>query len=493
MQRSINDTQAPLLRASSFALAAAYLFFIVSSALFIAADLRVPTYASSAILICAASAYTALSFMEGKINIGATLAAQCALWYILPLSYAWAIAPLWFQDTIDTAIRVNFFVALSTFVIFLASEALGPTHKIHSTGLPDPMVAIVAGLLSTGLIVYLMATGEWGYRIGDFETENRQSIALALTTGTGLAIAPLCAYVIGAIKTRAGRATRQVLALACIALFHVYAWIPMQRRQLAIMLLLILLAYLSARYRHKMSLTVLIRAAVGFIVLVPIIYAMWQVFFQIRVMSYSLSAGETISVSKFFSDSSAYVGDTSADFQDNLLERPFITKSVDTVYHTQLEYLYGEHLYTSFIGALPSALFPWKNMILFYAGGVGEGLWTVKGMIPFDDYSNTIFLDSIVDFGYFGPFIYFAIFVLFLFGLCILTTRLKDQTWSVFFFYMLCVFSVSIEASPTALFVFGRNALIAMGVFYVVCKVFGQRLSRRAGSLPRRNVVRTGG
>ncbi len=58
------------------------------------------------------------------------MAVQCALWYVLPLSYVWAVAPEHFLPTVNEAIDANLGVALTCLAIFIVSLSISPVHRL---------------------------------------------------------------------------------------------------------------------------------------------------------------------------------------------------------------------------------------------------------------------------------------------------------------------------------------------------------------------------
>ena len=444
--------------------------FVVAAAIAYGTDIEIFASVLAVPLVSSAVLYTILSVLGGRLNIGQMLTVQCALWYTLPLTYIWFFEHNHIRLIVQSAIVCNLFIVAAMVALFIASS-IGPTHRLGKASDEHVDVTLAVGFLFSALVLYLMNSGQWGYRTAENLTDaDTETVLVSLVTSLVPPLMCLCVYSLGSLARVRRTISIRFAALACCALFFTYASLPLPRRQTAIMMVLSLLGYLSARYGHVANWRVLKRAATGILLLVPIIFVFWQIFFQIRMASYEFRAAgvATVSLSEALS---ASPNDSSDEFQKNLLERPFITTSVTAVYNNQDNYLYGTNILASLINSLPSAIFPWKASIIKSLGGVGERLWANAAGIPLDDYANTVVLDSLVDFGMVGPFIYIPFYVLVL----VLTSRIaraySGRNWQVFFFFSLIVFLMSVEASPATLFGFTRNTIITMSVFIMVEKV----------------------
>ena len=230
---------------------------------------------------------------------------------------------------------------------------------------------------------------------------------------------------VGAIATISGDVEAPLLAIAfCMALnarsrwerFYLYALtfvlfvldFPNGRRAMIYGMVLLILATRLGRFRVSIS---PFKKIIAVLIMGGILYFFTLAFFYFRVASYTL-VHPTITqrvdaVIELVKDKKGSKVDE--EFASNVQGRTFILGFVGELvgYTNSIPGTHGQDLWSQFQFALPSALYPGKNVNFSE-----EGLANDQFGSHFPDQANSILTAGVVDFGMLGLLIYPLVFIL---------------------------------------------------------------------------------
>lgn len=451
----------------------AFIYYVTNNASLI--------YASSIVIcgLCIVHAITTVFFV--RLNIWALVCTQTLLWYLFPFTYSGMVD----YETINT---VPLGDNISSLVLVVALAGVGywlsglfavirwrpsdiEPHRLYLFTAPF-LVAQAALLISGG----------WGFQVVLDETVygagSASEINMLMEVITP-ALGPLIGFHLGRLL-RQGRFWQAWPMVVSLALQIVW-WLPIGRRVMAVEIIVTVIAFFAAFYSMRLSVRRVFVFCVSGLALLPVVYLMWNLFFAFRQASYLLNASTatTISAAELM-DFSKKAGDASQEFGENVLSRPFIINSVTICLDKASGLLWGTQLVTQALLSVPSFILPIKSDLLDQLGGVNERLWERKLSIPYTDYANTMLLDSYLDFGVFGFFVYLSLIGAIFLLIFRLYGAMKNTIALAYCFFSLTINLLLVEGSLSAQFALARGLLLVLAVAHVVTAVSnaGTRRSR---------------
>lgn len=321
--------------------------------------------------------------------------------------------------------------------------------------------------------VVLIVTGKWTYGslllAGVRQDMGESAQYLQIANLISIAAMPFSAYILGRILSE-NRAISANLFFVIAEIFSGMMWNFIGgRRYFIVEIGMSCVLYLSARYKNagkKLKISTVMQLL---IVSLGVISVAAPAYFAVRLASESVSKGRQMPGIGELLASSKGVGNAqmSRGYDQKVVDRSAIIGSVSTVSETNRDFSYGYGLYNSIMMALPPQIF---NKSRLYK--TPEDLWYTLG-VPYDDYSNTLVLDSYVDFNFFG----YAIYLFIICSMIIISLNLmeKFKYFSLLYKISFVFLFLNTETGVSTYFVQQRNMLViffALIVFELVHNVF---------------------
>ncbi|MDF0490936.1 hypothetical protein PX554_22680 [Sphingomonas sp. H39-1-10] len=329
----------------------------------------------------------------------------------------------------------------------------------------------------TMIQLFLIAGGIWTYgSVLMASTRPDAGGVVALLRAVDLcatAAMPMTAFFLGIKLASRGRLTSGAVLLCGFALLIGLIWHFISgRRYLTVEIVLCAVLYLAARYRlqgKKLKVTGVGRIA---ILVAGVIVVAWPVYFAVRVASYtSKNSGEMPGIVDLVTSATEVKSqDLEAGYNQKVIDRSAIILSYSAVQSTLRSFAIGQGLLVSVAMASPPFIVDKSKL-----PGSPEKIWASLG-VPEDDYSNTLALDSYVDFGYIGYAVYLLIAVLPIYFI-VLLFRFRKLPSSVVQISSIFLF-LNTETSVTGYLVFARNVSILAIILFAI----GSLGRRRRGS-----------
>ena len=330
-----------------------------------------------------------------------------------------------------------------------------------------------------------MASGQWTY--GGLATALigvAQSSPLVILIGWLSSVTtPLAAVIAGGMLRSTARkarlASNPVFIANILAIIVGMGWhFIAGRRALAIITIEVVIAlvvFSRKKLVRKLKISSLIYAFAG---LSAVIAFAWPAFFAIRAASYSFeTSGSMPSIIEML-ESSATIdqGQIADGLSDNIASRTSIIDHYSMIQNSMSEYILGSGIVYNIASSLPPFIFIGKQeyMALY---PTTEAVWTAKAGVPFNDWANTIALESYVDFGILGLSLYLVLTVFVVKIVIKLCNGSKMANWILFLGLIYTI--LNIESSYNGLIVTLRNAICLIAALYILDRVLVAMLPAR--------------
>ncbi|MGI6245943.1 MAG: hypothetical protein ACOYJQ_09265 [Pseudochelatococcus sp.] len=448
------------------------LISLVGYLLFMSFEVRVLFYIGCALLCISCGQYAIKSLFRRKLNTGALITSQTMLWYALPFSYIGFFGYeyyIWNALEIDNAETVAIIILVSYILYFIfdryGKEITIPDVEIRFNSCALLLLPILLSQL------YMVIAGQRGYAnvVGVGQTQEEASQLYQFTVALSTSVMPLCAVMLAKILIDSENRQKLARLMFCISalLVQFLWWTTAGRRAMTILAIISVVSFFSIYYKRKLTERKIFMIIAFSIVFVPAVWYLWESYYLLRLATTASRGAENLSIMDLGRAQELTGGlDMDSAFTNNVIKRPFsLPTSVTVVRETASGFLYGWNTLSQLLLSIPSAFFPGK---FDFIGPVGELLWFEALGVPLTDWSNTLFIESYIDFGVFGLFIYIIIIS----ALMRLTLWIaRGIGWDVviwFTYFNLAFFMLSIEASANTIFVGFRSAFIALFIAFVV-------------------------
>ncbi|MBD3760738.1 hypothetical protein [Rhizorhabdus sp.] len=400
------------------------------------------------------------SLHAGSINVGAVLSSQTILWYAAPLSYAGFID---YDALIQVPFRQNAIslglISVSATACFIISQMKGITLRLP---LIEPRYIYAAAVISF-VQLSLIVGGNWGFATMAADSAGRGQNYLTNTLNVfAPAAAPICAALLG--RLYAGdirRSSGLTLAAITILVIQIVWWTASGRRNMSIVFVMTMVfAFRYAFPERVTGKTIATFAALGLLA-IPANIVAWDYFWTTRLLAENNDGSPNnlsiLEYQEIKQRAAAYDGGVGGA-TDNMIIRPFalINTFSDVTSETQ-DFLWGRNILTYTLLAIPPIFFASKADTV---GESAEDLWRHVAWIEATDWSNTIFMDSYMDFGLAGFPIYIAIILMMATALIYLANLIKSPLCVMFIFFSLAFGIFNIEILANTLLVIGRGLFV---------------------------------
>jgi hypothetical protein len=408
---------------------------------------------------------------KGYVDIFRLCCYSTIVFYIFPISYYPLVSEyVQFSDSeiVTNSTLIVFCTGLgyALNLIFPIRYSIRITQSIKNfLYMAFPIFLLQVAMMATGMLA-LAGTA------GDSASTGGVNPILLFGLGVSGPLMPMCAYLVGREmhngSFRLGRTAISLVIL--IGAFQLALWLPVGRRIFAGEVLISTLSFLAARYPRSMSWKNVASIVLMLALVVPLIFFAWQFFFKLRVASYDAPEGasvvELIRISQNIADENSNSG-----FYENIATRPYIISSVITALHYHSGYMLGKGILGQLVVSIPSVLFPNKIRVMDELK-ISEDAWAKYLGIPINDYANTIFLDSYLDFYIFG----FMAYVLIINLLCYVVIKISyiicGYDLSTFAVYIFLCAGLQAEQQMSAWFGCARIVGMLVVLYFVSKSIF---------------------
>jgi hypothetical protein len=446
-------------------------FFVISVFIFEAFRFF-PVFAIACAMVSIAAIIRIFAMIsKGYVDIFRLCCYSTIIFYITPISYYPFVSEyVQFSDAeiVTNSTLVVFCVGLGYVVnlIYPIRYSIKVTQSINSfLYIAFPIFILQIVMMATGMLALAGTAGD---------SASTGSVSPTLLFGLGVSgpMMPMCAFLVGREmhngSFRLGRTAISWVLL--IGLFQLALWLPVGRRFFAGQVLLSTLSFLAARYPQSISWKNVASTALMLAFVVPLIFFAWQFFFKLRVASYDAPEGasvvELIRISQTIADENSNSG-----FYENIATRPYIISSVITALHYHSGYMLGRGILGQLVVSIPTVLFPNKIRVMDELK-ISEDAWAKYLGIPINDYANTIFLDSYLDFYIFGFMIYVLIINMLCYAVIKISYIICGYDLSTFALYILLCSGLQAEQQMSAWFGCARIVGMLVVLYFVLKSIF---------------------
>jgi hypothetical protein len=389
-------------------------------------------------------------------------------WYFGPLSVLTLGVPgfgisLSAAELISPSILVAVALLIAAPVVFV-EESFSFSYLKGLSRVPLATLAACVALI-TVLQVALIASGAWTYGslllAGTRSDDSGGTAALQLANYLAVINLPLAAHVLG-LRAGQKKSLSLIGVIAAAALLSGVAWHFIGgRRYLTVEVLVAAAFYLKAREAASGRSVQLGAVAKTASLLICLVAVSWPTYFAVRVASQSVKEGQAMPSAAELLGSAVALDSSSLSqgYSNQVIDRSAIINSVAAVAPALKRFALGDGLWYSVRIAAPSQLVDKSHL----APSI-EGLWTSYG-IKLDDYSNSLILDSYVDFGVVG-FVLYALLVMSSFALSAVALSRFPLASAVIQIGFLFQF-LNGENTITSYLAFARNGLLLSIPFIV--------------------------
>jgi len=416
----------------------------------------------------------------GELKPVTIISFALVFWYFGPLAVLCLGIPgfgisLSSGELVPAASRIITALLMATPLV-LFEESLSSSYLKSLRRCPITALAMVIGVIAM-LQIMLIASGRWTYGslllAGTRDDENGGTAFLQLANYLSVINLPLAAYIFG---VRAGhkRALSSSGFIAALALVAGVAWHFIGgRRYLTVEVLVAAAFYLKARSLasgRSIRLGGLAKTATLLLCLVAV---SWPTYFAVRVASQSVKNGQVMPSAAELLQSAAELdsADLSQGYSAQVVDRSAIINSVAIVSPALKRFALGEGLWYSTRIAAPPQLVD-KSILPSSV----EELWTDYG-VKLSDYSNSLILDSYVDFGVLG-FVLYCLLVAGLFAISSLLLGRFPLPYAIVQIGFLFQF-LNGENTIASYLAFTRNGLL-ISIPFIVISFFTPRATKTA-------------
>ncbi len=401
------------------------------------------------------------------------------IWYAFPMTYI-DYLPVSDYSTITneqawTSIyEVSIICALGPILsILFKNFNIDAPYDFKIDVLKTSFVIFVISLIQ----IYAMYIGFWRYGVTLLYASSLEKSQLTLIVA--FAARPLMAIsgLLLALNFRR-RDSGALLAAALLiaAMVTQFAWLSIEgRRVLAINVIISFIVFV--RYFHagnKISLSSIVRYAVFCVIASGVVSVSWSVYYTLRQLNYSIDISR-LDISEIISMVIERSGAYSSSSSDNFASRPFLlVESFGYVTGAVTGLGGGAGILSSFMQAIPSAFWPEKASIV---SPDVEHVWSALLGVKLNDWSNTLLLEGLVDFGYFGFFVHLGLITMIANFIKKLLSVTGSNFLSMFYFVTFLAVCATIEVSATEYFVWARNLVASCLVLGLIKWIFYRRAS----------------
>lgn len=464
------------------------MFFFVAYSFYLAFDAMIPFY-GACIFMSISSGYNAINAMfKRRLNIGALLSTQTVLWYALPFSYIWIFGYSNYISLVSegqAADGLCYLVVLATFsylifTFFFDSWKLEfDIFRSSARFIPliGPIIVLQALFIAIGRRGYAMVLGEQGAS---------KPLIYQFVEGFSPPILPIISGLIAfqLLSKNEKKDYRVIFFFIFGIMIQLIWWTTEGRRPMTIISIISFLTFFSIYFKGYLTakrVALVLAAGVAGVVLV---YFAWQSYFLLRIATSESRGLENLGL--FDLDRAREIAasvDVGQTFADNIVRRPFsILISLVFVRELSSGFLWGWNAVSQFLHSMPAFLFQDKFATV---GPVQEALWVSALGMPPDDYTNTIFLESYMDFGFLG----FSIYLLSMVAICTFLKKICRKIGRpelMAFNYFITVFVVmNIETSPNTFFVYIRSVFFISMIYFAMEFIGLLGRSKRTRKMPR--------
>lgn len=415
-------------------------------------------YVSCAFLVFICGFHAMSGLLRGTLNAGSTIISQSMLWYSIPFSYIGffdydSYIPEYPQLQNAQSVALVVGISIIPYFFFEKYKFLISLPKISFDWISYAIFMIPVLVIQ----IYYIGIGGRGYAKMISESEGGLSIIYQFVDAFSPAIMPICSISIAQIISFSSE-RRRVLPI----LFNILAvavqmiwWATGGRRYMAVILIIsvttFLMVYLKGRFTRRRALALI---ATVFII-VPTVWQLWEAYYLLRVATNETMGSENLSVLDLQRARMLAGSDFQGAFQENAVTRPFATvTSLTAIRETATGYLWGWNAGSQLLLSIPSMFFTDKFGVI---GPTSEYLWAEKIGVPFNDWTNTIFLEGYIDLGPIGFILYTIIIV----SLVKISEKMglasKSNPLQVFIYFNIAFMLLNAETTMNTIFVSVRT------------------------------------
>lgn len=405
---------------------------------------------------------------SGGINVVSLISSQTIVWYIYPFTY---IGVFGYDKFIFDVPQINnagtaiYVVLICGFSYFLSEKFI---KKIYFRDLKFSWMGFLSSLAPLLMVqLYFFYAGARNYAAATNISGEEVGAFLLFASSLFPAVMPICVWHLASLMNEKINRKRMLIVSTLIItiLFQIMWFATGGRRQMALLVFTSMVIYISVKYKEVNNARKIINSSVVAVLSAIFLWFAWESYYAIRV-AYNESGIENIGITDV-ATARSIASNSGADdeFVSNTITRPFLTLSSLTVVRQEASgVLWGWNAGSQFLLSIPSMLFPDKFEVI---GPVLENLWYKEIDVPYNDWTNTLILESYVDFGFIGFFIYlFIISFLFILILNNKIARLNKDISAVLYFA--AIFNIiNIEATMNSIFV----GIISLAFYILVVSV----------------------
>lgn len=464
-------------------------FFFVSYAIYFAVDSAFLFY-FSCITICISCGYSAIkSIIRREINIGALLSTQTMLWYALPFSYIWFFGYSNYIMLVSERQSADglFIVIMSSFVCYLVFNFYSHVWRLElgSFSKPRGFIFLVAPIVTVQAV--FIALGRRGYAmvLGFGQEAGSKPLVYQFVEGLSPAMLPIICALIGyQFSSKSVRNNYIITAFLIFCAFVQLVWWATEgRRAMTIISIISFVIFFSVYFSDNLTSNRIFVIFISGLIGAMILYIAWQAYFLLRIATSESGAFENLGIFDLErAKDIAASTDVGGSFADNIIIRPFsILISFVWVRELSSGVLLGWNAVSQFLNSIPSFFFEDKFLAV---GPVQEDLWAQALGVPKTDYTNTIFLESYVDFGVLG----FLIYLVFIIKVCEFVNFIcRRAGWSelvVFNYFTILFVVMNVETSPNTFFVYIRSIVFISIIYFILDFIRLRGRSKRKRKVP---------
>lgn len=401
--------------------------------------------------------------LAGEMNPMQIVPCGTVLWYCGPTAYVDFVDPATISLASPTEIWWIASVVLASSAISYQLSALFACPRATATPLSRHSRSAILTVCLVGSVVQalLIANGTWTYGALLLYAQREPSLLLQIVGWLFRPVLILTALGLASDVARRRLTLSRTAAYVTIAAVQL-AWLTIDgRRNLSLVLLLAVLGFAAILLRQK---RITVRHAPAYAVagtlFALIAFGSWQFYFAMRQQSnIDLAEGRVGSVVDMLGSMQTLESSSlNSAFQQNLLGRPLLLQeSAAVVMENATGFLFGGGLLQAAATAVPSAMWPDKADSV---DGTIELLWAKEIGVPFNDWSNTIFLEGYADCGFVGMPIYLVVtWALLRVGL-LASRRAGSRVLGAYTATSMLLLLLSVEQSYFDYFVWARNILL---------------------------------
>lgn len=421
------------------------------------------------------------SIWIGNVNIGLTISGQTILWYIWP----WIYIP--YSDIDPFIIRhspselaYNTLFVLVICGISAAASFILPFKMKFNWEKPDFKGGIYVYIYFISTIqVILIWSGYWGYTtaIGVFYADQDPVIIQFIRTishSVPIFISLVLGWIAYEGKLHKRPPAMQITCLVSCLLVQLVWFTMLGRRTIIVLFILSVIIYLRAKTGGKITKHDIF-PAVYLVSISSFIAGLLSYFYLVTRSATTLtSEDQNLTLLDIFS-SLELASSTPTSFSSNFVNRPIIVLDSFSIVREQASgILYGWNAISQVLMTIPSIIFPNK---FFVIGSTLESLWSERLWVDLGDWSNTLLLESYVDFSYFGFALYSAILSFIYVNINNITIIKSNVVFSNIARFIIIFSVLTVEQTLVGYLSFIRDTLIFCGIAYILPLV--TRRSRR--------------